>query len=334
MPSVQVSILCAAYNHEPYIRDALEGFVRQKTDFPYEVIINDDASGDNTAAVIREYEQKYPDIIKPIYQTENQYYHVVSMVTDILLPHAAGKYLALCEGDDYWIDENKLQMQYDYMEAHPDCTFAFTDAKVVGCRSKTVKDFFRDICGLSPSAMEALSVDGKIDLEHYLRIYWAPTASCFFPRSNFDRFPESFNEPCPGFDKKNELYSVWLGYAHYFPQQTCVYRKEVPNSATAQWAKSSRKETYRRNLSFLRLYDNINRLTDFRYSELIFERVRSVRVAALLTGVNRRLLKDPDCQRVVREADSFLRLKIRLANAAPPLFRLLQRLRHAGKKPS
>ena len=69
----KVSICCMAYNHEPYIRDTLEGFVMQKTDFPYEVIITDDASTDKTAEIIKEYEIKYPDIIKPIYHKENQH---------------------------------------------------------------------------------------------------------------------------------------------------------------------------------------------------------------------------------------------------------------------
>ena len=70
---IVVSVYCLAYNHEQYIRDALEGFVRQKTNFRYEVLVHDDASTDNTSAIIREYAQKYPDIIKPIFQTENQY---------------------------------------------------------------------------------------------------------------------------------------------------------------------------------------------------------------------------------------------------------------------
>ncbi|MDE5714067.1 MAG: glycosyltransferase, partial [Muribaculaceae bacterium] len=68
-----VAIRCCTYNHEPYIRDALEGFVMQKTDFPFVAIVHDDASTDRTAEIIREYAEKYPDIIKPIYETENQY---------------------------------------------------------------------------------------------------------------------------------------------------------------------------------------------------------------------------------------------------------------------
>ena len=115
---VVVSVLCTAYNHEKYIRSALDGFVNQKTNFRYEVLINDDASTDHTAAIIAEYEAKYPDIIKPVYQTENQYSKGVHIFQTILFPIAKGKYIAVCEGDDYWCDENKLQKQVDFLESH------------------------------------------------------------------------------------------------------------------------------------------------------------------------------------------------------------------------
>jgi glycosyltransferase involved in cell wall biosynthesis len=122
-----VSICCITYNHEEYIRDAIESFLMQETDFPFEIIIHDDASNDATVDIIREYEMKYPDIIKPIYQTENQYSKGkrVSLFTFMA---AKGKYIALCEGDDYWIDPLKLQKQIREMEKCPDCYISFHPA--------------------------------------------------------------------------------------------------------------------------------------------------------------------------------------------------------------
>ena len=120
MGDVLVTVWCLAYNHEKYIRSALEGFVKQKTNFNYEVIIHDDASTDKTAEIIREYEMKYPDIIKPIYQTENQYRLGKKITRQYLLPNMRGKYVAYCEGDDFWSDENKLQLQFDFMEKNQD----------------------------------------------------------------------------------------------------------------------------------------------------------------------------------------------------------------------
>ena len=130
-----VSICCLAYNHEPYIRDCLEGFVNQRTNFKYEVLIHDDASTDKTADIIREYEAKYPDIIKPIYQTENQYSKRVKITDTLNLPRAKGKYIAWCEGDDFWIDENKLQKQFDFMQAHPEYSACVHNSYRLNCKT-------------------------------------------------------------------------------------------------------------------------------------------------------------------------------------------------------
>lgn len=111
-----VSIICITYNHEPYIRQCLDGFMMQKTNFPFEVLIHDDASTDKTADIIREYKARYPDVIKPIYQTENQYSKGVKIGLTYLYPNAKGKYIAECEGDDYWTDPLKLQKQVDFLE--------------------------------------------------------------------------------------------------------------------------------------------------------------------------------------------------------------------------
>ena len=126
---IKVSVICNAYNHSQYIRDALEGFVSQKTNFLFEVLIHDDASTDHTADIIREYEEKYPEIVKPIYQTENQYSKGLGAPRIFQEPRVKGKYIAFCEGDDYWTDPLKLQKQYDAMEAHPEvdiCAHAST----------------------------------------------------------------------------------------------------------------------------------------------------------------------------------------------------------------
>ncbi len=127
MKNPLVSIVCDVYNHGPYLRNALEGFIMQKVDFPVEILIHDDASTDNSAEIIREYENKYPNLFRPIYETENQY-HKQHLWADIQFPRARGKYIALCEGDDYWTDPYKLQKQVDYMESHPKCTLCFHNA--------------------------------------------------------------------------------------------------------------------------------------------------------------------------------------------------------------
>lgn len=115
-----VSICCITYNHAPFIRQCLDGFMMQRTSFPIEVLVHDDASTDGTQDIIREYEAKYPDVIKPICQKENQYSKGVKVSLVYNYSRAKGKYIALCEGDDYWTDPYKLQKQVDFLESHPD----------------------------------------------------------------------------------------------------------------------------------------------------------------------------------------------------------------------
>ncbi len=118
MDNPKVSVMCLAYNHQPYIRQALDGIFMQKTNFDYEVIIHDDASTDNTADIIRTYIPKHSQKINAVFQTENQYSKDVSMFM-LLYPYCKGEYIAICEGDDYWTDPLKLQTQVDILDNHP-----------------------------------------------------------------------------------------------------------------------------------------------------------------------------------------------------------------------
>jgi len=128
-----LAIRCLTYNHEPYIRQCLEGFIIQKTSFPFIAIVHDDASTDKTAEIIEEYALKYPDIIKPILEKENQYSKHDGSLGRILnnaIPESV-KYIAMCEGDDYWIDPNKLQKQVCFLENNPEHTLCFHNAKII-----------------------------------------------------------------------------------------------------------------------------------------------------------------------------------------------------------
>lgn len=117
---ILVSICCVTYNHQQFIAQAIDGFLMQKTTFPLEIIICDDASTDGTTEIIKEYEKRYPDLIRGVYQTQNQYSKGLLPYPNFAWPLAKGKYIALCEGDDFWTDEYKLQKQVDFLEVNPD----------------------------------------------------------------------------------------------------------------------------------------------------------------------------------------------------------------------
>ena len=118
---MKVSILCTAYNHEKYIGQALDSFLAQKTDFPFEVLVTDDASTDMTPSILAEYAVRYPDVVRFFHQDENLFSRGTNLIYDsVMYPNARGQYIALCEGDDYWCDPDKLQKQIDFLDANPE----------------------------------------------------------------------------------------------------------------------------------------------------------------------------------------------------------------------
>jgi glycosyltransferase involved in cell wall biosynthesis len=134
-----VSICCVTYNHERYIRQCLDGFVLQKTNFPFEVLVHEDASLDSTASIVKEYELNYPQLFRCVYQSENQFLKQNTLV-NILFKMAKGKYIALCEGDDYWTDPYKLQKQVDFLEANPDVAVTYHDSIKININNAVIAE--------------------------------------------------------------------------------------------------------------------------------------------------------------------------------------------------
>ena len=131
-----VSVCCIAFNQAPFIRRCLDGVLRQKCSFPFEVIVHDDASTDGTAEIIREYAARYPDQVTAICQKENQYSKGMDISVAFVWPRARGKFIALCEGDDYWTSPEKLQKQVSFLDAHPEYSMSFSDYAVEKCFGK------------------------------------------------------------------------------------------------------------------------------------------------------------------------------------------------------
>lgn len=221
-----VSIRCLVYNHEPFLRQCLDGFVMQQTTFPFEAIIHDDASTDGSAAIIREYAEKYPDIIKPIYETENQYSKRDGSLRRIMdaAMHPSAKYIAICEGDDYWIDPLKLQKQVDFLESHKDYMMAC-------CRSMQYSmltdSFVKD---------QACYEESKtVEVEDVIMLGGAfiPTCSIVYRSFVAGDYPE-YCRQCHVGDWPLQLLCAIRGKVYYFNNAMCVYRIENKNSWTGQ----------------------------------------------------------------------------------------------------
>lgn len=140
-----VSIVCTTFNQNKFIKDTLEGFLIQKTNFPVEIVIHDDASTDGTNEIIKEYESRYPKVIKAIYQTENQYSKSIDIAEEFIYPLIKSKYVAICEGDDYWIDPLKLQKQVNFLEFNEDYGLVYTEIDRVDGEGEIIdRSFFKN----------------------------------------------------------------------------------------------------------------------------------------------------------------------------------------------
>lgn len=117
---IMVSVMCTAFNHVEYIREALDSMLGQNTDFAYEILVNDDCSTDGTAEVLREYAEKYPDKVRAFFPEKNLYSQNIDVYYHTFFPNARGKYVAFCEGDDFWTDPDKLRLQVEFLEANPE----------------------------------------------------------------------------------------------------------------------------------------------------------------------------------------------------------------------
>ncbi len=214
-----VTIISLTYNHELYIRQCLDGFLMQKTNFNFEVLIHDDASTDNTANIIREYEEKYPEIIKPIYQTENQYSKGGGIIHKFLLPRSKGKYITMCEGDDYWTDPFKLQKQVDFLEENPEYGMVYTDAMS-----------YNQITG-QKREMKTSQVNTVEDILTYNKVY---TLTTCFKKQLMEDYIKEISPNLPKFPFGD--YPMWIYFfsrekLYYLSGYTAVYRV-LDNSAS------------------------------------------------------------------------------------------------------
>lgn len=217
-----ISVICTAYNHEAYIKDALEGVLTQETNFPFEIVIHDDASLDNTASYIVEYRDKYPTIIKCILQQENQYINDKQAPLRNCLNSAKAELIALCEGDDFWINTGKLQLQFEALQKNPEIAMAVTPGYMgvtLGVKNK-IHGFHGDKTRTfkEPSCVLEL---GK---------QFAPTASYVVRRDTLNfLYDKSFKEIGIS-DLFIELYAIRDGGIIYLPVVSSFYR--VANSGS------------------------------------------------------------------------------------------------------
>ncbi len=305
---IKVSILTTAYNHAPYIAQALDSFLMQKTDFPFEIIVHDDASTDGTADIIRQYARKYPDQIRAIFQTENQYSKGVD-VYQFMTPYIRGKYLAECEGDDYWCDENKLQKQADWLDEHPQYCACVHNTKKIDLKNKTERIWF-------PS-----NGDCDIPFEQIL----TGGSACFHSSSLMWRrsiqIPKEFLEIRSFGDYVLAVCLAMQGKIRYFSKVMSVYRYFTPGSWSMRQSLSSEARV-RRCQDNWKLMEIIDRLTDGRYAAITEEIIKKQKFCICEENGLYEELKRDELKALYQKLPLWRRLNIAAKQYAPGLFHL------------
>jgi glycosyltransferase involved in cell wall biosynthesis len=257
-----VSVCMLAYNHEPYVRDALEGVLGQQTDFAFEALVHDDASTDRTADVIREYADRYPLVVKPIYQTVNQLSRGVKVSVEFNFPRIAGDFVAICECDDYWTDPRKLAKQVAAMRQRPECGLCFHPARQIDCSASPGPDKiigrYRTGPGILPPEDVLLRRAGSI-----------PTASCLVARKEFDEYVR-FRRQHPHMtgDVAMQFLAARRNGACYLDDAMSVYRWFSQSSWTRGY-RSTAAAAAAHEMSMIRTYRDIDAFTRGEHSGCI-----------------------------------------------------------------
>ena len=208
-----VSVCMITYNHAFFVKEAIESVLSQRTGFKYELIISDDVSSDNTREICESYQREYPEIIRLVFREQNlgickNFYHTLSL--------AQGEFVAVCEGDDFWIDSYKLQKQVDFFSTHSSAVMLYHNAVI-------------DSNGRKSLSIPLNKGHHVVSTEELLFKWTIPTASIMFRRDAFF-MPTPFKE----FTNADYLLEILLntkGEIHYIPDVMSVYRKHVDSAS-------------------------------------------------------------------------------------------------------
>ena len=318
---IMVSVLCTAYNHEKYLREALDSMVNQQTDFAYEILVSDDVSTDSTPDIIRDYAARYPDKIRPFLLTENLYSQGRDVYYEVFFPAAQGKYTAFCEGDDFWTDPTKLQRQVDFLEAHPDYTACVHNTELMKYEGTRADDSlvtrdadcdmeFSDILPGMSHAWHTSSLLGRTDL-----LADPPDFYDIAAEAGFGDFP----------------YALWLrlnGKIRFLARFMSCYRL---SSGTDSWSADQEKQTSRRTRFFRGVIDMLTafraHVADAELLRLTDEWIDRWNFQLLYTlGRDRELRREP-YRSILKSKPLAFRAKNLLKCALPGLHRLYRRRR-------
>ena len=280
-----LSVCVITYNHSRHLRQALDSILNQESNYSFEILVHDDASTDGTDAILREYEKEHPNLIRVTYEAENQYGKFTSYFAQLLVPKARGKYIALCEGDDFWSDRKKIQKQLTYMEQHVDCAQVCHAASVLDSDSGVLLGEM----GYGPCERDLRTSD-------LLKEWNIPTASRVLRKSSIANYSKEWNKKYPVGDFPTAIYSSLSGYTHYMPETMSVYRYRCKGSWTERIASSG--TAMRENaLAWIEMLRSIDMDTGRDYHEEIVKLIaKYLNIIQICTGCRGGISEmDPIC---------------------------------------
>jgi Glycosyltransferases involved in cell wall biogenesis len=283
-----VSVRCITYNHEEFIANALESFLMQKTNFPFEIIVHDDASIDNTANIVRQYVKKYPSIIKPIFQTENQHSKNIDIIDKMINAKISGKYVALCEGDDYWCESNKLQRQTDFMENHPECSMCLHNTVFHYVDNSHADRNFNDwneIHKMTPNE---------------IFFGWNVHTSSYFVKRELDYKPNFSRSVWCG-DYVYLTMAMYYGSIYVLPEVMSVYNANISTGVTAQNVQNGIEHMVKR------CRDRVNYLKEYNaYTGGMFDEFVQARISETIIEISDEYKELKEAAKKMRNKNYFL----------------------------
>lgn len=253
---ILVSICCVTYNHEPYIADALDGFLMQETNFAFEIIVRDDYSTDKTAAIVKQYADKYPNIIKPIFESSNQYSKGIQPFPAVM-NRSNGKYIAICEGDDYWTSSIKLQRQIDFLEQNPDYSLIFHNAEI--------KDYDQNGIVIDTRLHTKNIPSGEVTVAQILMTKIVPTASVVLRNVDLSYY---FSKKYPVGDTPLFMFMAKFGRLYYSDEITSVYRLLTTGMVKSQLS------TMKKHSAFIPYYKDLQKeFSEFDIDDIIHKSI-------------------------------------------------------------
>jgi glycosyltransferase involved in cell wall biosynthesis len=245
---MKVSVLVMTYNHEKFIRQALDSVAMQKTNFEYEILISEDCSTDRTREIVLQFEKAHPDKVRLLLSEKNIHSNEI-VVRGIRA--ARGEYIAMLDGDDYWTSPHKLQKQADFLDSHSECSLCFHNARIFH------EDSGRDGSNWTPPGQKEISSLEDIWMGNFIA-----TCSTMFRRGLIGEIPEWYNDFFPITDWPLHILNAEHGRIGYIDEVMGVYRYHSGGLYSPFSESKKQQET-------LKFYRSINRYLNYRYNKII-----------------------------------------------------------------